>query len=121
MSYEEFPKWKYSKGQSIVVDDAEAEEALGEGWFDSPAELLAHLRELARQIDNERLSRRALDMDDKALDDQIAKLQDPDYKEPANIDDLRRIAEERGLTYHHKLGIEKLEALIKADIEEKGE
>ncbi|MCY1429284.1 hypothetical protein D9M71_451960 [compost metagenome] len=121
MTFQSHPKWKYSKNSALIVDDAEAEEALGEGWFDSPEDLNAHLRELARQIDNERLARRAVDMDDKALDNQIAKLQDPDYKEPANIDDLRKIAEERGLTYHPRLGVEKLEALIKADIEEKGE
>lgn len=32
-----YPKWKYHRsGRSIVVNDADAEAALGEGWSDSP-------------------------------------------------------------------------------------
>lgn len=35
-----YPKWKYAAdGRSIVVDDADAEEALGEGWYNSPADV----------------------------------------------------------------------------------
>lgn len=35
----EFPKWKYhAKNPATVVEDAEAEAALGEAWFDTPAE-----------------------------------------------------------------------------------
>jgi hypothetical protein len=35
-----FPKWKYAAdGRSLIVDDADAEEALGEGWYDSPANI----------------------------------------------------------------------------------
>ena len=34
-----FPKWKYHRtGKSVIVHDADAEAALGEGWRDSPAE-----------------------------------------------------------------------------------
>lgn len=40
MSYvfQEFPKWKYHEDgiKSQIVDDAEAEEALGDGWHDKP-------------------------------------------------------------------------------------
>lgn len=36
---QEFPKWKYhDSGESLVVDDADAETALGEGWHDLPVE-----------------------------------------------------------------------------------
>jgi hypothetical protein len=32
-----YPKWKYHRsGRSIIVNDADAEAALGEGWSDSP-------------------------------------------------------------------------------------
>ena len=35
--YQPFPKWKYHRtGRSVVVDNADAEAALGEGWGDSP-------------------------------------------------------------------------------------
>lgn len=36
-----FPKWKYSKHGSRIVDDVDQEEALGDEWVDSPA-LLAN-------------------------------------------------------------------------------
>lgn len=35
----EFPKWKYhAEYAAETVEDKEEEEALGEGWFDTPAE-----------------------------------------------------------------------------------
>lgn len=35
--YIEFPKWKYHEsGDAVVVDDADAETALGDGWHDLP-------------------------------------------------------------------------------------
>lgn len=35
------PKWKYhSKEPAVIVDDEDAEEALGLGWYDTPAEAL---------------------------------------------------------------------------------
>lgn len=37
---DKYPRWKYAAdGRSIVVDDADAEEALGDGWYDSPADV----------------------------------------------------------------------------------
>lgn len=37
MSFQEFPKWKYHpQHEPVVVDDADAEKALGDGWGDSP-------------------------------------------------------------------------------------
>jgi hypothetical protein len=37
---DQYPRWKYAAdGRSLVVDDADAEEALGEGWYDSPADI----------------------------------------------------------------------------------
>lgn len=34
-----FPKWKYHEsGESLIVDDSDAETALGEGWHDLPVE-----------------------------------------------------------------------------------
>lgn len=36
--YQEFPKWKYHRtGKSVIVEDRDAEDALGEGWANSPA------------------------------------------------------------------------------------
>jgi hypothetical protein len=34
----EFPKWKYSVTGGVIVDDADAEAALGAGWFNFPDE-----------------------------------------------------------------------------------
>lgn len=32
-----YPKWKYhDSGDAVIVDDADAEAALGEGWHDLP-------------------------------------------------------------------------------------
>jgi len=121
MTFESHPKWKYSKTAALIVDDAEAEEALGEGWFDSPAELQAHLDEQARQIDEQLRQSRAERLADKELDDEIKRLQGETEEPKVDIEGLRKIADERGLTYHHKLGADKLEALIKEDIEAKGE
>jgi hypothetical protein len=40
------PKWKYHpKEQAVIVADKEAEEALGLGWFDTPAEALASVED----------------------------------------------------------------------------
>lgn len=36
---QEFPKWKYHEnGESVIVDDTDAETSLGEGWHDLPVE-----------------------------------------------------------------------------------
>lgn len=38
----QYPRWKYgAEGQSAIVNDADEEEALGEGWYDSPADVPA--------------------------------------------------------------------------------
>jgi hypothetical protein len=35
--FQEFPKWKYhDSGDAVMVDDKDAETALGEGWHDLP-------------------------------------------------------------------------------------
>lgn len=37
---DQFPKWKYAAdGRTLIVDDAESEEALGDGWYDTPADI----------------------------------------------------------------------------------
>ena len=42
----EYPKWKYHRTlEPVVVDDPDAEAALGPGWFDSPVD--------ARKMDDE--------------------------------------------------------------------
>ena len=33
----DFPKWKYKGDDAVLVDDKEAEKALGAGWKDAPA------------------------------------------------------------------------------------
>jgi hypothetical protein len=41
MDREEFPKWKYHETQNaVIVQDPDEESALGEGWFDSPADIV---------------------------------------------------------------------------------
>lgn len=43
--FHEFPKWKYHQDKpAVVVPHAEAEEALGEGWVNTPADL--HVKEV---------------------------------------------------------------------------
>lgn len=40
--YQAFPKWKYHRTEAAkVVNDPAEEMALGEGWYDSPAEIPA--------------------------------------------------------------------------------
>jgi hypothetical protein len=39
MSHAAYPKWLYNKDGSKLVADAEAHEALGAGWFESPADV----------------------------------------------------------------------------------
>lgn len=41
-SNESYPKWKYHPSKpAVIVNDAVAEEALGEGWFDNPTDAKA--------------------------------------------------------------------------------
>jgi len=38
--YREYPRWKYgAKGAAVVVNNAKEEEALGPGWYNSPADV----------------------------------------------------------------------------------
>lgn len=37
----DYPKWKYSQKEALIVDDAEAEAALKGKWFDTPADVPA--------------------------------------------------------------------------------
>lgn len=37
--YEEFPKWKYSLAENVIVQDKAEEDALGDGWYNTPADL----------------------------------------------------------------------------------
>ena len=42
MEHKAYPKWKYKHAEAPkMVDSAEAEAALGEGWHDSPAHVKA--------------------------------------------------------------------------------
>jgi hypothetical protein len=36
MEFQEFPKWKYKGSLGVIVSDAAAEAALGEGYTDRP-------------------------------------------------------------------------------------
>lgn len=37
--FQEFPKWKYHpEKEPLIVRDADAESALGQGWFDNPGD-----------------------------------------------------------------------------------
>lgn len=36
--YQEFPKWKYQGARGVVVNTADEEAALGDGYTDSPTE-----------------------------------------------------------------------------------
>lgn len=128
MTFQTHPKWKYSKTGAVVVDDIEQEEALGEGWFDSPDALAQHLEDQAREIDEERRQRRANELADKDLDDAIKKLQgetddtdDTDKSTEVSIEVLREKAKELGIEFHHRTGAATLEQLIKEKIEQNGE
>lgn len=84
----EFPKWKYhATEKAIVVDDQNAEEALSEGWFDTPAEALASF----------------VDDDECAKADAEAKRKE-----------LLAEAKALGIDIYHTSGIEKIQAAIDA-------
>lgn len=122
MTFQTHPKWKYSKSGSLMVDDVAAEEALGEGWFDSPCALAQHLADQAKEIDEERRQRKANAMADSELDDEIKRLQGETAGDaPVDIEALRKTATELGLTFHHRTGAATLEQLIKEHIERQGE
>lgn len=84
----EFPKWKYhATEKSLVVDDQDAEESLGEGWFDTPAEAQASVSD----------------------DDEDAKA-DAEAKRKALLAEAKAL----GIDIYHTSGIEKIQAAIDA-------
>lgn len=84
----EFPKWRYhATKQALIVDDKDAEEALGLGWFDTPAEAQA-----AAPVDEE---------DDKAAAEAYRK-------------ELLAKAKALGIEIYHTSGVEKIQAAIDA-------
>lgn len=84
-----YPKWKYhATEQAVVVDDESAEQALGESWFDTPAEA----KEAAEQF-----AKLPADGDEITEEERL---------------ELLEIAKSMGLNPHHKLGAAKLLALI---------
>lgn len=48
--FQEFPKWKYHPDREpVIVDDYDAEKALGADWYDTPGEAKAALTALQAQ------------------------------------------------------------------------
>lgn len=82
----EFPKWKYhsTKG-AVVVEDEEAEQALGKGWFDSKPGV----------------PESAEDDDDRAAAEMYRK-------------ELLAKARALGIDIYHTSGVEKIQAAIDA-------
>lgn len=39
MEFQTYPRWKYSVAGGVIVNDAEAEAALGDGWYNFPDEV----------------------------------------------------------------------------------
>lgn len=90
----EFPKWRYhATKQAMIVDDADAEEALGLGWFDTPAEALA--ASVAEKHEDE------YDDNDKAAAEAYRK-------------ELLAKAKAMGIEIYHTSGVEKIQAAIAA-------
>ena len=80
-----FPKWKYHADKAaVVVDDERAEQDLGFGWFDTPAEALASV----------------VDDDDAAEQAEI-------YRK-----ELLAKAKALGVNIHHMSGVDKIQAAI---------
>lgn len=93
----EFPKWKYSVTGGVIVDDAEAEAALGDGWFNFPEDVV-HAQADQAAADN-------------AANEQAIK----------DLETLRATATELGIAVDGRWGAQKLEDAIKAKIHAGGE
>lgn len=120
MSFHEFPKWKYSLGNSVIVQD-EAEEAALEGdWFDFPEQLEAHVMRQALAKEEDRRKAAASKKADEDLDKKIDELKEGLDDEP-DLETLRVTATEMGIDWHPRTGAKKLAEQIKAAIEAKGE
>lgn len=79
------PKWKFHPTlAALMVADEHAEQALGKGWFDTPAEATASV-----EVE-----------DDSAEQDEI-------YRK-----ELLAKAKELGISIHHMSGVEKIQAAI---------
>lgn len=90
------PKWKYHATEAAqVVDDEKIEEALGGGWFDTPAEA-------AERAQAEESRRTA----DDGADDKIT--------EEERLE-LLELARSMGLKPHHRLAADKLLSLIEEE------
>lgn len=92
----EFPKWKYSVTGGVIVEDAEAEAALGDGWFNFPDEVEA-AQKAKREAEDE-------------ADDLAAK----------DLETLRTTAKDLGIEVDGRWKEPRLEAEIKAKIESEG-
>jgi len=92
MEYQEFPKWKYSVTDGVIVENAEEEATLGAGWYNFPEDV-AHAAE----------DKVAADI---AAADQAAK----------DLDSLRLTAGDLGITVDGRWGAQRLEEEIKAKI-----
>lgn len=89
-----FPKWKYhATNPALVVDDEVAEEALGAEWFDTPAD--------------------AADASTIANATKEAET-DGEITEEERLG-LLELARSMNLTPHHRLGADKLLAMIQEE------
>lgn len=87
----EFPKWRYHATKSaLIVDDKAAEEALGLGWYDTPAEAAAN----------------AEPEDEPAKEDEA--------EAELHRKELLYKAKTLGLNLHHRSGIDTIQAAIDA-------
>ena len=93
----EFPKWKYSVTGGVIVEDAEAEAALGAGWYNFPDEV-----EQAK-VDTAAADALALEQASK------------------DLESLRAAATDIGITVDGRWGAQRIEDEIKAKILAGGE
>lgn len=92
------PKWKYHATlPNTLVDDKKAEEALGDGWFDTPADAAADAA-LAEE------RRAAADNDDTKITEEERL-------------GLIELAKQMGLKPHYKLAADKLLTMIQEERE----
>lgn len=89
----EFPKWKYHvDGASLIVQNADEESDLGEGWHNSPTEV------------------------DQALQAEQIRQQDQAREQRIRLDALRESAKEIGLDVDVRWSADDLEDRIKSKI-----
>lgn len=93
MSFQEFPKWKYSVDGGVIVEDADAETALDAGWFDFPEDVI------------------------HAQADDAAALQAAADQGAQDLLVLRATAKDLGITVDGRWSASRLETEIKSKIE----